>query len=73
MQSAVASAAPIRALNTTDAARYLGISVSLLRKLRLKGLDDPGLKGPQYYKVGSQIVLYEVTALDAWLDQHRAA
>jgi hypothetical protein len=73
MQSAVASATPIGALNTTGAAKYLGVSVSLLRKLRLKGRDDPGISGPRYYKVGPQIVLYRVDELDAWLSRHRAA
>lgn len=61
------------ALGTVAAARYLGVSVSMLRKLRLKGVDDPGLRGPRYLKLGAQHVLYKIEDLDAWLESHRAA
>lgn len=61
-----------RALRTPDAARYLGISASWLRKKRLRGVDDPGDRGPEYIKVSATVVIYEVAALDAWLDAHRA-
>ena len=60
-----------RALRTVDAARYLGVSASLLRKLRLRGRDDPGDPGPSYVRLSSQLIVYEVAELDAWLDGRR--
>jgi hypothetical protein len=62
---------PRRALRTTHAAVYLGLSASLLRKLRARGPSDPGDKGPDFIKVSSNVVLYEISALDAWLDARR--
>lgn len=63
---------PLRAgLQTAEAARYLGVSRSLLRKWRLKGTDDPGEKGPPYCRITRQLVVYQVADLDAWLWQHR--
>jgi hypothetical protein len=35
------------------------------------GSDDPGTHGPAYIKISSSIVLYEISALDAWLDARR--
>lgn len=64
---------PIRALKTPEAARYLGLSASLLRKMRLRGCDDPGVPGPSYIKLGPSLVLYERAELDRWLDSHRGA
>jgi len=69
----LASETPRRALRTAAAARYLGVSVSLLRKWRPRGLADPGIAGPKFHRVGAQIVLYSIDELDKWLDQHRAA
>lgn len=60
------------ALRTAEAATYLGVSVSLMRKWRLKGRDDSGDKGPPYAKVTPYVVLYKLADLDAWLNQHRA-
>jgi hypothetical protein len=62
---------PRRALRTMAAATYLGVSASLLRKFRAMGPDDPGTHGPAYIKISSSIVLYEISALDAWLDARR--
>ena len=67
------SRSPRRALRTVGAAVYLGISASLLRKLRARGRDDPGDMGPAYIKISNNIVLYEISALDAWLDARRTA
>ena len=67
------SRSPRRALRTVGAAVYLGISASLLRKLRARGPGDPGDKGPDFIKVSSNIVLYEISALDAWLDARRTS
>jgi hypothetical protein len=65
------SRGPRRALRTVAAATYLGVSASLLRKFRAMGSDDPGTHGPAYIKISSNIVLYEISALDAWLDARR--
>jgi predicted DNA-binding transcriptional regulator AlpA len=64
---------PRRALRTTDAARYLGVSASLLRKMRLRGPDDPSDAGPPFIKLSSSLIVYEIVALDQWLERHRAA
>jgi predicted DNA-binding transcriptional regulator AlpA len=59
-----------RALQTGAAAKYLGVSTSLLRKLRLRGPADPGGQGPRFIKLSPQLVVYRVEDLDAWLDAH---
>jgi len=61
---------PQRALRTTEAARYLGLSASLLRKMRSRGPDDPLDRGPPFIKLSPSLVVYEITGLDGWLDQH---
>ena len=64
--------APRRALRTTDAARYLGVSPSLLRKMRMRGPDDPSGQGPAFIKLSPSLIVYEIASLDQWLDQRRA-
>jgi len=59
---------PRRALRTTDAARYLGVSSSLLRKMRARGPDDPLGLGPGYIRLSPSLIVYEIAALDAWLE-----
>jgi predicted DNA-binding transcriptional regulator AlpA len=66
------STAPRRALRTIDAARYLGISPSLMRKMRSRGPDDPLRPGPPYIRLSPSLIVYEIGALDEWLDRHRA-
>ena len=61
-----------RALATRVAAGYLGVSASLLRKLRLRGPEDPGDAGPAFIKLGRNLIVYEIAALDAWLDAKAA-
>ncbi len=61
---------PRRALRTTDAARYLGVSASLLRKMRARGPADPLGAGPAYIRLSPSLIVYEIAALDAWLDSH---
>jgi predicted DNA-binding transcriptional regulator AlpA len=62
--------APRRALRTTDAARYLGVSPSLLRKMRMRGIEDPLGPGPAYIKLSPSLIVYQIADLDAWLDSH---
>jgi hypothetical protein len=64
---------PRRALRTVDAARYLGLSASLLRKYRAVPPDEPVDHGPAFTKISTNIVLYEIAALDAWLESHMHA
>jgi hypothetical protein len=59
---------PRRALRTTDAARYLGISPSLMRKWRSRGPADPLGVGPAYIRLSPSLIVYEIAVLDAWLD-----
>lgn len=61
---------PQRALRTTEAARYLGISASLLRKMRSRGPDDRLDRGPPCIKLSPSLVVYEIAGLDGWLDHH---
>lgn len=62
------SDAPVRCLKTPEAARYLGLSPSWLRKKRLRGPDDPGSPGPPFIHIGGAC-LYEIVELDRWLDE----
>jgi hypothetical protein len=60
-----------RVLPTRPAASYIGVSVSLMRKWRTRGAGDPGSHGPPYIKLGPTLCVYELDALDAWLDSRR--
>ena len=66
----ISTPAPRRALRTMEAARYLGVSPSLLRKMRSRGPDDPLDRGPPCIKLSPSLVVYEITGLDSWLDSH---
>ncbi len=59
---------PRRALRTTDAARYLGVSPSLMRKMRSRGPADPLGAGPVYIRLSPSLIVHEISALDVWLD-----
>ena len=65
-----ANPSPRRALRTTEAARYLGISSSLLRKMRARGPDDPLGPGPDFIRLSPSLIVYQIAELDAWLDGH---
>jgi predicted DNA-binding transcriptional regulator AlpA len=65
-------ATPRRSLQTVEAARYLGLSASLLRKMRKRGPHDPSGAGPQYIRISSQLVVYDIAELDAWLEARAA-
>ena len=64
---------PRKAFKVVPAARYLGVSPSLLRKMRGRGPDDPLGPGPQFIRLSPSLIVYEVIALDAWLEKHRDA
>ena len=52
-------------MRAPEAARYLGLSVSTLAKMRLRG------DGPPYSKAGPRIVIYDRADLDEWLAANR--
>jgi hypothetical protein len=61
-----------RAMRTVQAAEYLGLSAAHLRKMRTIAPGDPQPKGPPFRKMSHNIVLYDVAALDPWLDARPA-
>jgi len=65
-----APVSPRRSLQTADAAKYLGISASLLRKMRMRGTEDPAGQGPKFIRLSPQLVVYDIAELDRWLDAH---
>ncbi|WP_370645824.1 helix-turn-helix transcriptional regulator [Corynebacterium sp. ACRQP] len=56
-------AVPVYAVNTEDAASFVGLSVKTLANMRSDGT------GPKYLKVGSK-VLYRVRDLENWIDSY---
>ena len=54
-----------RVLRTPAAAEYLGLAASTLEKYRLTG------EGPDFVRLGTRIVGYEVAALDRWIESRR--
>jgi len=63
--------APRRALRTVDAARYLRVSPSLLRKMRMRGPADPLGPGPSFIRLSPSLIVYEIAELDTWLNAAR--
>ena len=49
-------------LSTKEAATYIGLSASLLEKLRLQGT------GPVFCRLGERVVRYRHADLDAWVN-----
>ena len=58
-------APPSRYLRAPATAEYLGLSVSTLAKMRLRG------DGPVFSKVGPRVVVYDIADLDAYLVARR--
>ena len=56
-----------RALNTPDAAKYIGMSNEFLRRTRIKGQVKEGAPVPKFIKIG-RLVRYIKDDLDEWLD-----
>jgi predicted DNA-binding transcriptional regulator AlpA len=54
-----------RKLSVVEAARHLGLSKSLLDKLRLTG------GGPIYLKLGPRRVVYDLADLEQWAAERR--
>lgn len=51
-------------LRPDAAASYLGLSASVLAKMRMTGT------GPRYIKLGRRVVIYRLADLVAWMDEH---
>ena len=62
---------PKRGFNSREAARYIGMSDSFLRKDRMNGKRDGYTPGPRWVRIGSRGVLYLKEDLDDWLDRLR--
>ncbi len=59
-----------QALSETEAARYVGMSQSYLRKARMEGNRDRHTPAPPFLRIGRKI-LYLRGDLDQWLRHHR--
>jgi excisionase family DNA binding protein len=57
-------------LTEKEAAQYIGMSRSFLRKDRMDGIRDNRTPGPQFLKLGRSI-RYLKEDLDSWLLKHR--
>ena len=55
--------APSLILRAEDASRYVGLSVSTLAKMRMRG------EGPTFVKLGSRAVGYRASDLNSWLKE----
>ena len=58
------------ALNTEQAAKYIGTSKSELDKSRISG-DLGGVVPPKFFRIGLKIVRYRIVDLDMWLDEQK--
>jgi len=59
-----------RAVSEGDAARYLGISQSSLRKGRMAVRRTAQMSSPPFVKMGRRVV-YLIEDLDLWLESQR--
>jgi predicted DNA-binding transcriptional regulator AlpA len=55
-----------RIFRTREGATYCGLAVSTFEKMRLRG------DGPEFIRLGSRAIGYDLAALDKWLDAQRA-
>ena len=65
-------------LSVSDASKHVTregcrTSSSLLRKLRLKGPNDPGPKGPPWVRAPNGYCLYPKSGLDKWVAEYKAS
>jgi predicted DNA-binding transcriptional regulator AlpA len=61
-----------RALSTAEAARYVGLSISLLRQGRMAANKETA-DVPRHVKITDRKIVYYREDLDAWLDSKREA
>lgn len=43
-----------------------------MRKMRMRAPDDPGTQGPKFIRLSAQLVVYEFSALDTWVEERAA-
>ena len=65
----MSQSAPLKiAFTKAEAALYLSVSRSFLRKARMDGDRENHAPGPPYVKIG-RMIRYRKADLDAWLEQ----
>lgn len=60
-----------RAISEKEAAKYLGIAATTLRQGRCEGRRDNRIPPPPYCKIGTRKIVYLISDLDKWLEDHR--
>lgn len=68
--TSTASTLSPRAVSEGEAARYLGVSQSSLRKGRMAGRRSVQMSSPPFVKMGRRVV-YLIEDLDRWLQIRR--
>ena len=59
-----------RLITDKQAARYLSMSESWLRQVRMEGNRKGRMPGPPYIRIG-RAIRYRLEELNRWLDEHR--
>lgn len=70
LNTSTASTLSPRAVSEGEAARYLGVSQSSLRKGRMAGRRSVQMPSPPFVKMGRRVV-YLIEDLDRWLQIRR--
>jgi predicted DNA-binding transcriptional regulator AlpA len=60
-----------RGFTEAEAAKYIAMSRSFLRQVRMNGDRVGRTPGPPWIRIGSRAVRYLRDDLDAWLERHR--
>lgn len=60
-----------RAFNTTEAAKYLGISECFLKQSRMKNSSARKLDAPNPTYLGCRRVVYLIEDMNCWLDSKK--
>lgn len=60
-------------LTEAEAAQYIGMSTSYLKKARVSGHVGNRTPGPAFHRMGRRVVRYLKSDLDAWLSSKRHA
>ena len=55
-------------LTEAEAAQYLSVSRSLLRRCRMTGAADDGIPPPKFMKLGKRAIRYAKADLDEWVN-----
>jgi len=62
-----------RMMQTAEAAKFLGVSVSWLKALRTQGAVGGRRTGPPFSKISYKVTLYDLEDLEAWVRDKRNA